>query len=151
MVNAIVSAYTRITESGFVGVVRVPFVRVLPLEFVFGTAEELPHAKRVVEFLAEALISPRGERMSKVPAHIRKMAHDREFKVTIRIGRSGLSDAMYEELDAQLKSRKVVKVKMNKGLAEQREDRRSIFEEIAQRVNATLVDARGNVAIYWRS
>ena len=89
--------------------------------------------------------------MSKVPANIRKMAHDREFKVTIRIGRSGLSDAMYEELDAQLSSRKVVKVKMNKGLIEERASRRTVFEEIAERVNAILVDARGNVAIYWRS
>lgn len=89
--------------------------------------------------------------MRDVPANIRKMAHDREFKVTIRIGRSGLSDAMYEELDAQLSSRKVVKVKMNKGLIEERADRRTVFEEIAERVNAILVDARGNVAIYWRS
>ena len=89
--------------------------------------------------------------MTDVPTHIRKMAHDREFKVTIRIGRSGLSDAMYEELDAQLSSRKVVKVKMNKGLIEERASRRTVFEEIAERVNAILVDARGNVAIYWRS
>ncbi len=89
--------------------------------------------------------------MSEVPANIRRMAHDREFKVTLRIGRSGLSDAMYEELDAQLSSRNVVKVKMNKGLIEERVDRRAVFEEIAERVNAKLVDARGNVAIYWRS
>ena len=89
--------------------------------------------------------------MTDVPSHIRKMAHDREFKVTLRIGRSGLSDAMYEELDAQLSSRKVVKVKMNKGLIEERASRRTVFEEIAERVNAILVDARGNVAIYWRS
>ena len=89
--------------------------------------------------------------MTDIPGHIRKMAHDREFKVTIRIGRSGLSDAMYEELDAQLKSRKVVKVKMNKGLIGESAGRRTVFEEIAERVNAILVDARGNVAIYWRS
>ena len=89
--------------------------------------------------------------MKEVPANIRRMAHDREFRVTLRIGRSGLSDAMFEELDAQLRSRKVVKVKMNKGLADEREERRTIFEEIAERMGAVLVDARGNVAIYWRS
>ena len=89
--------------------------------------------------------------MSEVPANIRRMAHDREFKVTLRIGRSGLSDAMYEELDTQLSSRNVVKLKMNKGLIEERADRRVVFKEIAERVNAKLVDARGNVAIYWRS
>ena len=89
--------------------------------------------------------------MSDVPANIRKMAHDREFKVTLRIGRAGLTDAMFEELDAQLRSRKVVKVKMNKGLVEERGDRIKLFQEIADHVNAKLVDARGNVAIYWRS
>ena len=89
--------------------------------------------------------------MSDVPASIRKMAHDREFKVTLRIGRAGLTDAMFEELDAQLRSRKVVKVKMNKGLVEERGDRLKLFQEIAARTNAILVDARGNVAIYWRS
>ena len=78
------------------------------------------------------------------------MAHDREFKVTLRIGRSGLTDAMFEELNAQLRSRKVVKVKMNKGLVEERSQRRIVFEEIAERTNSILVDARGNVAIYWR-
>ena len=89
--------------------------------------------------------------MSKVPNRILRMAHDRNFKVTLRIGRSGLTDAMFEELDAQLRSRKVVKVKMNKGLVEERSERQAVFEEIATRVNAILVDARGNVAIYWRS
>jgi RNA-binding protein len=89
--------------------------------------------------------------MSDVPASIRKMAHDREFKVTLRIGRAGLTDAMFDELDAQLRSRKVVKVKMNKGLVEERGDRLKLFQEIAARTNAKLVDARGNVAIYWRS
>ena len=89
--------------------------------------------------------------MSDVPASIRKMAHDREFKVTLRIGRAGLTDAMFEELDAQLRSRKVVKVKMNKGLVEERGDRLKLFQEIAARTNAKLVDARGNVVIYWRS
>ena len=89
--------------------------------------------------------------MTKVPDSIRRMAHDRNFKVTLRIGRSGLTDAMFEELDAQLRSRKVVKVKMNKGLTDERDERRQIFEQIAERVGAVLVDARGNVAIYWRS
>jgi len=88
--------------------------------------------------------------MSNIPSHIRKMAHDRNFKVTLRIGRSGLSEAMYVELDAQLKKRKVVKVKLNKGLIDERDDRKEVFQEIADNVRATLVDARGNVAIYWR-
>ena len=89
--------------------------------------------------------------MSGIPANIRRMAHDRNFRVTLRIGRSGLTDAMCDELESQLASRKVVKIKMNKGLTEKRDERQALFEEIATRVGVKLVDARGNVAIYWRS
>ena len=89
--------------------------------------------------------------MTTVPAHIRKMAHDRSFKVTLRVGRSGLSEAMYTELEGQLRSRKVVKIKINKGLVDARDDRKEIFREIAERSGAVLVDARGNVGILWRA
>lgn len=88
--------------------------------------------------------------MTTVPSHVHKMAHDRAFKVTLRVGRSGLSEAIYEELAAQLKSRKVVKIKINRGLVPDREDRKQLFVEIASNVGATLIDARGNVAIFWR-
>ena len=86
-----------------------------------------------------------------IPPHILRMAHDREFKPTVRIGRAGLTETLMAELSAQLKSRKVVKVKMNRGLADSQSERNSIFQEIADHVGATLVDARGNVAIYWKS
>ena len=70
--------------------------------------------------------------MKDIPANIRRMAHDREFRVTLRIGRSGLTDAMHDELDAQLRSLKVVNVKMNKGLTDERDERRQLFEQIAE-------------------
>ena len=79
------------------------------------------------------------------------MAHDRQFKVTVRIGRAGLTDTFIDELESQLKSRKVVKIKMNRGMVDSQSERNIIFQEIAERVGATLVDARGNVAIYWKS
>jgi RNA-binding protein YhbY len=44
----------------------------------------------------------------------------------------------------------VVKIKINRGLVPDREDRKQLFVEIASNVGATLVDARGNVAIFWQ-
>ncbi len=79
------------------------------------------------------------------------MAHDREFKATVRIGRAGLTETVMQELTTQLKSRKVVKVKMNRGLTDSQSERNAIFLEMAEQVGATLVDSRGNVAIYWKS
>ena len=86
-----------------------------------------------------------------IPSHVLRMAHDRQFKVTVRIGRAGLTDTFIEELESQLKSRKIVKIKMNRGLADSQSERNTIFHEISERVGATLVDARGSVAIYWKS
>ncbi|MDP6899210.1 MAG: YhbY family RNA-binding protein [Candidatus Thalassarchaeaceae archaeon] len=88
--------------------------------------------------------------MTTIPKDIANIAHNRDFKVTIRVGRSGLTDAVYDELSAQLDSRKVVKIKINRGLVEEKSDRQELFNEIAEQVGATLVDSRGNVAIYWR-
>ena len=86
-----------------------------------------------------------------IPNHVRRMAHDREFKATVRIGRAGLTETVMQELTTQLKSRKVVKVKMNRGLTDSQSERNAIFLEMAEQVGATLVDSRGNVAIYWKS
>jgi RNA-binding protein YhbY len=87
----------------------------------------------------------------EIPPHVLRIANDRDFKVTIRIGRSGLTESFFSELEAQLKSRKVVKIKMNKGLTESQSERKEMFSHIGERVNATLVKSRGNVAIYWKT
>ena len=86
--------------------------------------------------------------MKEIPANIRRMAHDRDFRVTLRIGRSGLSDAMYDELNAQLSSRKVVKIKINKGIYE-RDSRTQVWDYLAEETSAVIVLARGNVGVLW--
>jgi RNA-binding protein len=86
-----------------------------------------------------------------IPGHIRKIAHDRTFKISLRIGRSGVSESTIEELTAQLASRKVVKAKINRGIVEGRESKTELFELLAEKTKSRLVDVRGNVAIFWRS
>ena len=85
-----------------------------------------------------------------IPNHVKRMSHDKSFKVTIRIGKSGITDNTIAELDGQLAKRKIVKVIMNKGLVESRDDRVEVFTHLAQSTGSTLVDVRGNVAVFWR-
>ena len=89
--------------------------------------------------------------MSSVPNHIKKMANDRELVVSVRVGRNGLTDAIFNELNDQLNKRKLVKIKANKGILEGSSDRTSLFSEIAEKTESILVFQRGNVAVFWKS
>ena len=64
-----------------------------------------------------------------------------KLQPTVRIGRSGLTQAVVHEVVAQLKRKDAVKVKM---LATSREETRCAAAEIAERCSAELVDVRGN-------
>tara|TARA_B000000565_G_scaffold164282_1_gene124277 strand:+ start:1399 stop:1668 length:270 start_codon:yes stop_codon:yes gene_type:complete len=89
--------------------------------------------------------------MSSVPNHIKKMANDRELVVSVRVGRNGLTDAIFNELTDQLNKRKLVKIKANKGILEGSSDRTILFSEIAEKTESVLVFQRGNVAVFWKS
>ena len=88
--------------------------------------------------------------MTSVPNHIKRMANDRELVVSVRVGRNGLTNAIFDELIDQLNTRKLVKIKANKGIVEGSSDRTNLFSEIAQRTESTLVFHRGNVAVFWK-
>ena len=77
--------------------------------------------------------------MTSVPNHIKRMANDRDLVVSVRVGRNGLTNAIVGELIDQLNTRKLVKIKANKGIAEDSTDRTNLFSELAQRSDSTLV------------
>ncbi len=85
-----------------------------------------------------------------IPNYIKKIASDPKFPATVRIGRGGMGDHIIEELAAQLVNRKVVKVRINRGVAEGREERIALFNDLAEATNSTLVDQRGNAGLYWK-
>ena len=87
--------------------------------------------------------------MMDIPEHIISLAKDRELKVSVRIGREGITENLISELSTQLDARKVVKVKMNRGLFE-REQRSAAWQELAASCNAEVVHARGNIATFYR-
>lgn len=75
---------------------------------------------------------------------LRKAAH--ETDVTVWVGKSGI-DAVTEELDEQLDARELVKVKFHRA-ARGGTTTEQLAEELAGAVDATLVETRGNTAVY---
>jgi RNA-binding protein YhbY len=91
-----------------------------------------------------------GKGMSGIPDWVAKMAVSRDFAITVRIGRSGVADNLIKELDEQLKSKQIVKVKLNRGLTE-KSGKQEIWDHICSELSATLVLSRGNVAVFFRA
>ena len=91
----------------------------------------------------------RGDGMS-VPDSIMRQAKDASLPVTIRIGKSGLTDAVVVELSGQLSSRSLVKAKVNRGLF-QRDDLKQVWQHLADETSSQLIFVRGNVAVFWKN
>ena len=64
-------------------------------------------------------------------------------------GRSGLTEALVEEVDGQLRQRAMVKIKVNRGVFD-RENLALLWEALVERTGAVLVLSRGNVGVLWR-
>lgn len=88
--------------------------------------------------------------MVKIPPHIVKNAKSNDLLVSVRIGKEGVTDSLIKELDTQLKSKNIIKLKANRQILGSSEERKNVFSGIANSSNSLLVFHRGNVAVYWR-
>ncbi len=66
---------------------------------------------------------------------------------TIRMGKSGVTQALIDEIKGQIKRKDAVKVKL---LGTKREETKTIAGELAERCNADLIDVRGNTVVLWK-
>jgi RNA-binding protein YhbY len=73
---------------------------------------------------------------------------DREFQPSVRIGKTGITGNIVDEIRTQLVKRKLVKIKINKGIYD-RENRSEVWEYLAQETSSVVVLARGNVGVLW--
>jgi len=87
--------------------------------------------------------------MSTIPGHVLAQAKSREFRPSVRIGKAGLTETVLDEIRQQLQSRNLVKIKVNKGLFE-REQRREVWNYLAENTDSVLVLQRGNIGVLWR-
>jgi RNA-binding protein len=77
---------------------------------------------------------------------LRKRAHD--LDVTVWVGKSGLG-AVVDELGDQLADRELVKVKFLRA-ARGGTDVETLAADLAERVDARVVETRGNTAVLYR-
>ncbi|MGB2275810.1 MAG: YhbY family RNA-binding protein [Candidatus Poseidoniaceae archaeon] len=87
--------------------------------------------------------------MGEIPNHIRREAASKDVKPTVRVGHSGLTEALVEEVDGQLRQRAMVKIKVNRGVFD-RENLAILWDTLVERTGAVLVLSRGNVGVLWR-
>ena len=83
--------------------------------------------------------------MSKTLKEKRKIAHD--LDATVRMGKSGITQALIDEIVGQLKKKDAVKVKL---LGTRREETKALANELAERCNADIIDVRGNTVVLWK-
>ena len=90
--------------------------------------------------------------MKKQPlSNLLKLAKSESLRVSIRIGKDGVNTSLISELENQLEKRTVVKLKINKGMAPNKEDRNQIFTRIADESNSSVIFQRGNVAVFTKA
>ncbi len=86
--------------------------------------------------------------MTDIPSNIKRQAMDRNFQPSVRIGKTGVTDNIVDEIVGQLRKRNIVKIKINKGIYE-RGDKILVWEHLAKETSSILVLARGNVGVLW--
>ena len=87
----------------------------------------------------------------QVPRGILRQAKDASLPVTVRIGKGGVTEHVVIELREQLRKRGLVKLKANRGLLSNSEERATCFEGLAKNSNSVLAHSIGNVAVFWLS
>jgi RNA-binding protein len=75
---------------------------------------------------------------------LRGQAH--ALKPLVRVGARGLTDSVVAEVDTALAAHELIKVR----LAGERDERQTLAEKLADRVDAALVGVTGHVAIFFR-
>ncbi len=86
--------------------------------------------------------------MTDVPPSIKRQAMDRNFQPSVRIGKTGITENIIQEIRAQLVKRKLVKIKINKGIFE-RGSRNEVWSYLAGKTSSVIVLSRGNVGVLW--
>ena len=67
--------------------------------------------------------------------------------MTINIGKAGVNDNVIEEIKRQLEANEIVKLKLTKNIARDKDD---YIDEIVTKTRAKLIDVRGHVAVIYK-
>ena len=67
-----------------------------------------------------------------------------EINPTVHVGKDGLKESLYEEIKAQIKKNRLIKIKV---LANADSETEEIANAIAENTDSVIVDVRGSVVI----
>lgn len=87
--------------------------------------------------------------MSKIPSRIVRESSNAELPITVRVGKSGVVDSVIDEVKDQLSSRPLVKIKLNRGVANGSSERTDIFTDLAYKTSSIVTFSRGNIVVLW--
>ncbi len=79
-----------------------------------------------------------------------KRAQAQALDATLQVGKNGVNDATLAELEAQLKKKKLVKVRLLKTATAGGAEDDGQAQRLAQGTNSTLIEVRGHTAVYFR-
>jgi RNA-binding protein len=80
----------------------------------------------------------------------KKRAEAQQIDVSLQVGKNGVTPATVEELSAQLKKRKLVKVRLLPSSSESASPEEQV-KALAEGTNSTLIETRGHTAVFFRS
>jgi len=87
--------------------------------------------------------------MQKKSRKIRDVIHG---KAHVSIGKQGITENVIREIERRLKDEEVIKVRILRSFKKTSgRDAEDLAEEVAKKVNAKVVDVRGNVFVIVRS
>ena len=80
-----------------------------------------------------------------------KRAAAQQIDVTLHVGKGGVNAATIAELDAQLKKKKLVKVRLLKSATEGGAQDDAQAQGLADATRSVLVEVRGHTAVFFRA
>lgn len=85
------------------------------------------------------------ELTGKQKRHLRGLGH--ELHPLVTIGDKGLSESVLAELEQTLEHHELIKIKVSAG---ERDEKKALIAEMAEKSRATLVQTVGHVALLYR-
>ena len=82
--------------------------------------------------------------MSEREAKKELMRRALEINPTVHVGKDGLKDTLYEEIKAQIKKNRLIKVKI---LANADSETKEVADAIAEGTGSVVVDVRGSIVL----
>jgi len=74
-------------------------------------------------------------------------AHAHALKPVVRVGQSGLTDTVLDEMELAIDHHELIKVKI---AAADREDKKAIIQKIADKTQSEVIQTIGFTAVYYR-